>query len=178
MAPRSSSPMDRPVHEGLNHTLPLPLLIRVDPRPDEALLSILVRASQENVLGRLHRVASLAHLEKHRVEYLPFTAVQASESLAALLGVDEQLVSMRMHPKAAHSSADEYIDWYGTVLPRRYVETRRIRFGNAGVEDFVRAQWAIRPLSFCPETGDILRHSCPSCGVDQVWAKVRESTLR
>lgn len=154
--------------------LPKPLLIAVHAHKDEALMSILMRASHENVLGRAPRLASLAGIETNRVEYLPFTKLDEAGRLAALLGMPDSDIRRRMHPDAMHPSADEYVDWYGTPLPRRYIETRQIRFSDTGGADYVRATWAIKPLDFCPETRSPLRSACNACGAEQRWTSVKQ----
>lgn len=46
----------------------LPLLIATDDRPGECLLSLLIRAANSNVMGRLAPLLSLAGIENVRLE--------------------------------------------------------------------------------------------------------------
>lgn len=114
-------------------TLTKPLFIGGDVRAGEGLMSMMVRAAEANVMGRLHRLALFAGVTGTRVDSIPFTRSQDAQKIAQLLSVDAAEVRGRMHPTAPHSSADEYVDWYGTPLHRRYLETRRRRVAPASL---------------------------------------------
>lgn len=154
-------------------TLTKPLFIAGDARAGEGLMSMMVRAAEANVMGRLHRLALFAGVTGARVDSIPFTRSQDAQKIAQLLSVDAAEVQGRMHPAAPHSSADEYVDWYGTPLHRRYLETRRRRVAPASLAAFGHdlAIWSVKPLTFCPDSLEHLVDQCPACGRTLTWAK-------
>lgn len=156
----------------------LPLFISVEPNPEESLMSVLVRASEANVLGRLDRFKSIAGIRNSKVEYVPFAGFQHAEVIAGLLGVSEETILSRMHP-AHESQTGEYVDWYGTRLPRRWIETRVMRFSPGGLAsgDHHEAIWSIKALEYCPTTLEFLLSVCSHCGREATWTTAK-STVR
>lgn len=156
----------------------LPLFIPVRPEPGENLMSMMVRACDANVLGRLAQFQAIVETRKSRVEYLPFTGFEDAHVIAELLGVHLDVVVGRMHATWAHSSADDYIDWYGTPLPRRYVETRTMRFSPTGLAsgEHHRAVWSIKPLKYCATSMEALVGACGMCGRETSWVTTKSTT--
>lgn len=156
----------------------LPLFISVEPNPEESLMSVLVRASEANVLGRLDRLKAIAGICNSRVEYIPFTGFPHANVLARLLGIPVESVLTRMH-LALEEDAGEYVDWYGTQLPRRWIESRAMRFSPKSLRagDHHQAIWSVKALTYCPSSMDLLVSACGSCGRKASWATTK-STMR
>lgn len=150
----------------------LPLFIPADVRPGEGLMSMMVRTAEKNVLGRLHRMAHFAELSDSRVDSIPFTRWNDATALASVLSVGVDHVRERMHPPVLHSSADDYVDWYGTPLHRRYIETRQRRFSLASLSALGHdlAIWSLKPLLFCPDSLELLVDRCGECDRPISWA--------
>ena len=163
--------------DGVGGTV-LPLFISVRPEPDENLLSMLVRACDANVLGRLAQFKAIAAITKSRIEYLPFTGLEEAPVIAGLLGVHPDVVVGRMHPAWSHGSADDYIVWYGTPLPRRYVETRAMRFSPTSLAsaDHLHSVWSIRPMTYCAASLEFLVRACGVCGQETSWASTKSTS--
>lgn len=151
---------------------PLPLLIPIDDRPGESLLSLLVRAAEANVMGRLAKLLSLASIENIRLEHLPFTQIDAATSIATLVGVSPTGVRRRFHK--AVSRDQELVDWYGTNLPRRWI-SKNIRFAPHGLKQLGhhKDEWSIKPLNFDGDSGEILHDVCHACGERALWQVLR-----
>lgn len=112
------------------------------------------------------------------MEYLPFTGLEDAPAIAGLLDVPLDAVVGRMHPTRPHSSADDYIDWYGTPLPRRYVETRTMRFSPTSLssKEHHQAVWSIKPVTYCASSMDLLVSDCTSCGHRASWVTTKSTT--
>ena len=151
-----------------------PLLISVDPQPGEYLMSLVVRAAEANVFRRPGALLSLVGMEAANVEMIPFTGQTYMSGLSALLGVDEQQVRGRMHLPVGANRAHEQVDWFGTRMPRRFIEATYCRVGWAEPVEggFHPAIWQLRPLSFCPETFHQLISQCPKCHAALRWRTV------
>jgi len=154
-----------------------PLFISVHPQPEESLISVLVRASDANVMGRLNRFREIAGIRNPRMEYIPFTGFEHANVIAGLLDVPADAVLKRMHP-ARSDDAGEYVDWYGTRLPRRWIETRAMRFSPASLAatDHHKAVWSIKALTYCPASMEALVAVCSNCGFEPTWATARSTT--
>ncbi len=151
----------------------LPLFIATDDRPGECLLSLLIRAANSNVLGRLASLLSLASIENARLEYLPFTQTESVASIAKLIGVSPSAIARRMH-KAIPGDREE-VDWYGINLPHRWI-SKQVRFAPGGLKKSGdhQAVWSLKPLKYAAATGEILHDVCPSCGHRVTWESLRD----
>jgi hypothetical protein len=147
----------------------------VTPHEGETLLSIIARSAEANVHPRLGSFLRLAGINTLRPAYVPFTRIDDAEGLARRIGISPVEVLRRTHSLMA-AGAGGRINWYGTPLPRLLVDAEVYRFSPAALEhaSFQRAQWMLRPLTFCPETMELLTSECPRCGHKQVW-KYRSS---
>jgi len=156
----------------------LPLLITVEPKADESLLSLLVRTADANVLGRLECLQSVAGITNVRPEYIAFTGASHTEALAGLLGLRPSEVSNRMHPSWRDTNLPDQVDWHGTPLPRRWIEVRTVRFSPSGLLDQVhhRDVWSIKPLRYCPHSMELLVDLCGGCGIKMRWSKAKSTT--
>lgn len=151
----------------------LPLLIATDDRPGECLLSLLIRAANSNVMGRLAPLLSLAGIENVRLEYLPFTQMESVASIAKLIGVNPSAIARRMH-KAIPGDREE-VDWYGINLPHRWI-SKQVRFAPEGLKKSGdhQAVWSLKPLKHAAATGEMLHDACPSCGLRVTWESLRD----
>ncbi|RYG87504.1 MAG: hypothetical protein EON59_07225 [Alphaproteobacteria bacterium] len=144
-----------------------PLLGRREPLPGESLMSVIVRACWASGFPSLPRV--LGSIGMSAVpEFVPFSHVDRADDLAALLRIDPEAVLARMHP-----GGREVIDWWGEPVRRMFVEAKARRFSPASLRLSAhhRAAWMIRALPFCPESFELLRSDCPSCGKTLGWRK-------
>jgi hypothetical protein len=143
------------------------LIVTVEPQPGEALLSIVARAASANGFELISHVLRLAGISSGEWRFSPFTLNQTDAApLAALLSLPVEAITSRLHNSLPSVLMPEAVNWFGTTLPRRYVEAIRGRYSPSTLENFsnYRAAWMVRPLQFCPESMEILIHHCGSCG--------------
>lgn len=147
-----------------------PLLIGVKPVPGESLLSMIARATSDNVHEQTSQTLAFAGFSQPQLKHVPFSRIPRVKEIATLLSVTEHDVRSRMHAPARQNI--NWVDWYGTPLHRRYIEAtvRRVSpvgFGNPPFHH--RAIWMLRPLTYCPESMEMLISSCPYCGDGLGW---------
>lgn len=147
-----------------------PLCGRVSPFVGKSLASIVARSACANDIPSTAKLLRQGVKEWGRPAFVAFTHVDAARDLAVLLGLSVDDVVNRMHAKTVGERSNR-IDWFGTPLERRFLEAPKRRFSPLGLElsDFVSAEWMIRPLAYCPETFDRLRHECPHCDAQLGW---------
>lgn len=146
-----------------------PLCGPITPIAGESLASIMARAAYANVVPSPATLMRHASMESGQPAYVAFTQIGAASKLADLLGIPIDEVTARMHPKLDRLSPP--IDWFGTPLERRFLEAPRRRFSPLGLRSsqHIRAEWMVRPLSYCPDNLDRLSHECPHCGAKLGW---------
>lgn len=151
-----------------------PLLVPVTPFEGESLISVIARACEANVFERPALLLALANVKVANAAYTPFTQIDAATSIAKLLSSEPTSISRLTHPRIDHAGVADVIDWYGTPLPRKYVEATRRRVSPTGLHasPHHRAVWMIKALTFCPESLDALIAECPACGERLGWTKV------
>jgi hypothetical protein len=153
-----------------------PLFSPVTPSTDESLLSLVARSTTENVLERTSEVVGRAGLLTP--QSMIFAGAHAISQLAAVLSVSEDDVRARQHPPVERGRPALMSDWYGTPLPRKFIEATARRVSPSGLRDghYHRAVWMIRPLPFCPSSFERLISQCPHCGEALGWHRVRGPT--
>ena len=157
----------------------LPLLITVSPKVGESLNSIIARASCENAVERPRVLLNLVGLSTLRPDYIAFTKLEYSEALAQLLSIDSTSFRTFFHPFFDRDSAASLVDWFGTPLPRRYINPQVRRYSPSSLRKsgHHRAQWMIEPLRYCPESLELLSSDCPICGATLGWRKTLRVTV-
>ena len=143
----------------------------VSPLPGESLLSLVGRAAQANahrelmpVLSHVGASASLASLAEHRDAILP--------SLAILLKLPAEAVAARYHaPPDNHLSArTAEASFFGTPVPRRWLRwEKRIAPNTMEHRGYHSALWELQIFEVCPDSGEPLRSTCPSCNQVLRW---------
>lgn len=142
----------------------------VEPHAGETLLSLITRSAELNVHHRLHAFLRLGGVKMLKPDHIPFTRIHDAEKLSAWMGVDQSKISAAMHP-AISLGYEDFVHWYGTRIPRRFIDAKVYRYSPATLKDgaFQRALWTLRPLAFCPYSKELLLDSCPVCGRRQGW---------
>ena len=150
-----------------------PLGIPTVPMQGESLVSLITRASQANVIPNVTDLLGLAGIVTKRPAYVPFSEHVQTVELAKCLGLPDSTVRMRIHSSWSTNgkNSPSQVSWFGTRLPRRFINAETFRFSPAGLRNapFHRSQWMIRPLTYCPESMELLVSACPSCGGRLGW---------
>jgi len=148
-----------------------PLFARVAPHWDESLLSLVSRSCAANVFERPADLMRFAGIRVARCGSIVFMDSQRTVALPDLLSVPPEDIGLRLHPRVVDGGFPEGVDWYGAVLPRRYVESRTRRVSPLSLRSspYHRSTWMIRPLSFCAESWERLIRNCPYCERTLGW---------
>lgn len=98
-----------------------------------------------------------------------------AEKLAAVLGLQPEDITRRMHPKVPDRPYPT-VNWYGTPLERRFVEAeaRRVPLDLASDERYGRSHWMIRPLMMRASSGAPIIKQCRNCGHKLGWTKAAD----
>ena len=163
----------------MNSAITPPLPVFVKPHDDESLLSLIARAAKANVFERTGQLLTLAGSPTLKPAFVPFTGIESAEGIARLLSLPTDEIKSRMHPTVLRSDMINFVDWYGTPLSRRYITANARRYGGAALVagDFHRAISMVKPVSFCPLTGELLRSCCPDCGRPLGWANAKGNSV-
>jgi len=150
----------------------LPLCATVKIYSDESLLSIIARSADANAVPATAMLLRHAHLDAARTALVPFTQIANSKKIASLLAMSLEDVRRRMFPRHIDAPVAS-IDWFGTPLERRFVETAKRRFSSIALKrsPYGRSVWMIRPLMYCPETFERLRFDCSACCSVLGWSR-------
>ncbi len=150
-----------------------PLLIGVVPHADESLMSLVSAACVANEHERTAQILAFAGVDTLRPAFAPFTRTSDANAIATVLSASANDVVVRMHPKAHCLSAGDSVAWYGASLPRSFLvaEQRRVSPAALRASPHHRASWMVRPLTYCPETFELLISSCPYCSAKLGWLK-------
>jgi len=147
-----------------------PLIGVVEPFDGECLMSVLARTAEKNVFTRVREMVESAGLQVLRPEFIPFTQVQAAPGLSKLLGVESGVIAGLMHPASDPERPVDKVNWYGTHLPRKFISIdRRFSPKSFASSPYIRAVWQVRPITFCPESMELLITQCPHCGAEVGW---------
>jgi hypothetical protein len=142
----------------------------VKPYNGETLTSIIARSAEENVHPRLVIFLQALGIKSKKPGYISFTQMNQAALLATRLGISSGEVAARMHPPAA-SEHTGCVDWYGTPIPRNFIDANVYRFSPTSLEHapFQKALWMLRPLTFCAESMEMLSAVCSHCRHRQIW---------
>lgn len=148
------------------------MLVRpVSPMPDESLAGLVARAAGVNVYPHAHDVLVLAGLGNIRPETIADKPFDKIVELAGVLGAEPERLRPMHHPGADKRS----IDFFGAPLRTKLRETRLRRVSPRALQrsPYIRAIWSVRPLTFDPETKEMLISHCPVCqkslGFHRTW---------
>lgn len=160
----------------MTSVLPRPLFVPVAPYRGEQLISLVARAAKENEVSRLAKVLAHAGILTAAPGFCAFTRQDRNQSLAALLSVSVDEISSRFHSRVGGSN--QYVSYFGVVLPRDFIEAkfRRVSPERLRAAPYDPMEWAIRPLSYCPETMQILIFECPHCERKLDWLYTKGPT--
>jgi hypothetical protein len=120
-------------------------------------------------------VLELADVTSCRPSSLPFTGQLYAPLLAEQLSMEVEEVHHRMHEPVDRGDLLDYVNWYGTPLPRRLIETtaRRVSPHALALSNCHRAVWMVKGLPYCPETFEELTSRCPKCDAKLRWETAR-----
>ena len=160
----------------MSYTLPQQsagrLVSRIAPFPGESLVSILARASHVNAFESVVEVLALLGLRVPLPGSFAYAKYDKSSIIATLLNLEDADISSRMH-QVLSNGCNGAVNWYGTSIPRTYINASRRRISPSSLKTSPhhRDVWALKPLSFCPESFELLTSECPYCEGRLAWSQ-------
>jgi hypothetical protein len=91
--------------------------------------------------------------------------------IGELLQTTPDEIDDRLHHRVEGGQFAEGANWFGTVLPKKYLQSRGRRVSPASLKSSPhhRSVWMVRPLTFCPESWELLIGECPYCERPLGW---------
>ncbi|MCP3471825.1 hypothetical protein NLM33_25155 [Bradyrhizobium sp. CCGUVB1N3] len=138
-------------------------------------MGFVARACDDNGHPSVIRVLELAGFETLRARFLPVSETVDLESLAQFFGCKEAELRSRMQLpiEVQGSLPNTFISHFGSPVRRlmREPALRRVSPASLRVSPHHRALSALRPLRYCPESGELLTSDCPNpaCGKPLGW---------
>lgn len=153
------------------NTFPIPTV----PLPDESLIGFVARACDNNGHPSVTDVLGLAGFKTLRARFLSVSNSVDLEGLAAFFGCHKEDLRWRLHlPTDVEGCPPKtFVDYFGSPVRRLFREPSLRRVSPASLRQSAhhRAIGMIRPLTYCPESGEMLISQCPNpaCGKPLRW---------
>ena len=140
----------------------------IAPIPFESLDGYAARVSAENRLDRVSCLTQWAAIGEGHRPHVSTKGWYDPNALAEVLQVDLSEVTSRTYTPVDGSM--KRMHFFGTTVHRSDLHTRIRKFSPKALAmaPFHRALWQLR-IPFDIETGELLRSTCPSCGLVQRW---------
>jgi hypothetical protein len=150
-----------------------PLFGRVAPIAGESLLSMVARTSHQNLLDRLSDIFVQTDPNLRKLSRVPWLSSLQAERLGTLCSIPTAEIEARAHMPLQASDQVEYVTWFGTRLEGRFINeaTRRVSPRSLRLSPHHRSVWSVGPLSFCPESFELLIDKCPYCDGQLQWRR-------
>jgi hypothetical protein len=139
-------------------------LVPAEPYPDESLAGLIVRATamnfRRNPLMALRRFGILTT----RPASLCVRPPSLAETIARMAGThDVERIAQKFHVPIQGRGG--WSNFFGEPLRDFYRELKKRRVAPTSLKngEYVRAMWALKPLSFDPVTKETLIDACPKC---------------
>jgi hypothetical protein len=152
-------------------TFPVPTV----PLPDESLMGFVARACDNNGHPSIANVLGLAGFKTLRARFLAASNSVDLAGLAAFFGCHEDDLRRRFHRPVLVDGCPPktFLNFYGSPVRRLFREPilRRASPASLRQSSHHRAMSMIRPLVYCPESGEKLISKCPNpaCGKPLGW---------
>lgn len=150
-------------------------LIPTRPFADESLLGFVARACDQNGYPSVIHALNLAGFETLRAHFLSVSETVDMQSLAGFFGCREEELRSRLQLsiKVQGSLPNTFVNHLGAPVRAfmREPALRRVSPASLRVSPHHRAPWTLRPLWYCPQSGELLRSNCPNpeCGKPLTW---------
>jgi len=144
------------------------------PVSDESLQGFVARACDENGHPAVSHALGLAGFETFGAGFLSNSEAVDIRKLSAFFGCSEDELRHRFHlPVRVEGSASSFVNYFGQPIRKDMREPvlRRVSPASLRISPYHRGSWMLRPLHYCPESGEKLVSSCPNpnCGRSLGW---------
>jgi len=153
------------------NTFPIPTV----PLPDESLIGFVARACDNNGHTSVADVLGLAGFKTLRARFLSVSNSVDLEGLAGFFGCHKEDLSWRFHLPADVEGCPPktFVNYFGSPVRRFFREPALRRVSPASLRQSAHhhAIGMIRPLAYCPVSGEKLISQCPNptCGKPLRW---------
>lgn len=147
------------------------LAFPTQPQADESLAGFIARATAANFLRSPLVALSSAGIRATRIGSLCTRPEPLAPAIAAWAGTDVEGVE-RMFERPIEGRPG-WVSFFGEPLRAMYRQPkcRRVAPGALKNGEYMRATWPLRPLSFDPESKEMLIDSCPVCKQALGWTR-------
>lgn len=154
----------------------MPLPIPTNPLPDESLLGFIVRACDSNGHPDVAHNLRLAGLNTLRARFTPANGLSNINDIASYCGCNAELLRPRFsNPVDVDGVPRSFLNFHGHPIRAHLREPvlRRVSPISLRNSQHHRAIWLLRPLHYCPESGEKLISHCPNpmCGRALGWER-------
>jgi|GWRWMinimDraft_10_1066017.scaffolds.fasta_scaffold00849_3 hypothetical protein len=144
------------------------------PALDESLQGFVARACDENGHPAVAHALGLAGFKTFGARFLSNSEAVDTQKLSAFFGCREDELRHRFHlPVEVEGSSSSFVDYFGQPIRKNMREPilRRVSPASLRLSPHHRGSWMLRPLHYCPESGEKLVSSCPNpnCGRSLGW---------
>lgn len=151
-----------------------PFPIATSPAFDESLLGFVARACDENGHPAVLHALGLAGFKTFGARFLSNSQTVDKRQLNAFFGCREDELCRRFNlPVKAEGSSSSFLSYFGQPIRGNMREStlRRVSPASLRISPHHRGSWLLRPLHYCPESGEKLVSTCPNqnCGRSLGW---------
>jgi hypothetical protein len=139
--------------------------VATQPLADESLLGFIARACDRNGHPTVKHVLELAGHHTNKPNRLVTSDGVNVDALAKFFGCTTDELSHRFNRDVALADGRYgFINFHGVPLRKLYREPvlRRLSPASLRTSAYHRASWILRPLRYCPESGELLIDRCPN----------------
>lgn len=150
-------------------------VIPTEPFANESLLGFVARACDRNGHPSVVQALELAGFKTFRAHFLSVSETVDLQSLATFFGCREDQLRSRLQLPILINGCppNAFINHEGTPVRALMREPllRRVSPISLRMSPHHRADWTIRSLRYCPESGELLTSDCPNpkCGKPLAW---------
>jgi hypothetical protein len=139
-------------------------VIPTEPLAGESLMGFVARACERNGHPSIVRVLGLAGFETFVARFLPISETVDLERMANFFGCKGAELKVRMQSPIEVGLQNTFISYFGSPFRRFMREPflRRVSPASLRVSPHHRAISILRPLLYCPESGELLTSNCPN----------------
>jgi TniQ len=132
------------------------------PINDESLMGFVARACDRNGYPYIRHALQLAGSSADRASFVARDTEADFRRLSEFFGCSEEAWRCRVHGKIAKMRG--FSDFFGIPLRQYFREPKIRRLSPAALHESPhhRAIWQIKPLHYCPKTGELLISRCPN----------------
>jgi hypothetical protein len=141
--------------------------VPTEPFADESLMGFIARACDRNGHSAIGHVLELAGYRTHKSHFLASKNEVDLSRLAEFFGCSPDTLKPRFHAEfAVEGGGTGFVNFLGVPIRSKFREPTLRRMSPASLRKspYHRASWLLKPLCYCPESGELLIGHCPNPG--------------